>query len=438
MTGAMYAAVAGLRAHMSALNVIGQNISNVNTNAYKSTRYTFLEALYSTVRGGSNGSALLGGKNPAQMGYGSSIGTIDLDMSTKNYTPTGRAMDVMIDGDGFLLVGNKGMTFTNEEDLKGLFLTRLGNLDFDPNGYLVDGQGNVVYGFMSVENPEYRDAIDADKAATDPAAPEKITQLPEDLAAAFQAAPDKYYWDKDGQLVQIVSDGGNPAKYSTKVIDQYTPHPVLTEIRLPMAATGAETQPVLDANGQPVNPPQFTSLYKKGEAVYPKYDPITGTIVDATADADVSSARIEPDSISIDENTGRITCTAAGKAVVIGTIAIGRVTNPNGVTHVDGHYYQALEGAGRLSLNAIGSSVLPSTDPDSPFYDPNQTGALAGEIPIGTPGTTKLLSGGLESSGTDLATEVSNMIMIQRGYQANTRIVTVTDSMLEELVNMKR
>ena len=45
MTGAMYAAVSGLKAHMSALNVIGQNISNVNTNAYKATRYTFLEAL---------------------------------------------------------------------------------------------------------------------------------------------------------------------------------------------------------------------------------------------------------------------------------------------------------------------------------------------------------------------------------------------------------
>ena len=74
MTGAMYAAVSGLRAHMSALNVIGQNISNVNTNAYKATRYTFLEALYTTVRGGSNGSAQLGGKNPAQMGYGTSIG----------------------------------------------------------------------------------------------------------------------------------------------------------------------------------------------------------------------------------------------------------------------------------------------------------------------------------------------------------------------------
>jgi flagellar hook protein FlgE len=53
-------------------------------------------------------------------------------------------------------------------------------------------------------------------------------------------------------------------------------------------------------------------------------------------------------------------------------------------------------------------------------------------------GTTSLITGGLEASTTDLATEISEMITTQRGYQANTRIVTVTDSMLEELVNMKR
>ena len=109
------------------------------------------------------------------------------------------------------------------------------------------------------------------------------------------------------------------------------------------------------------------------------------------------------------------------------------------------HFFndQALEGAGEVSLNAVGGSVLNTDDPDSPFYEAPAQGAdpnpkVAGEIPVGTPGSTKFITGGLESSGTDLANEISNMITIQRGYQANTRIVTVTDSMLEELVNMKR
>ena len=431
MTGAMYAAVSGLRAHMSALNVIGQNISNVNTNAYKATRYTFLEALYTTVRGGSNGSAQLGGKNPAQMGYGTSIGTIDLDMSTKNYVPTGRATDVMIDGDGFLIVGNKGQTFTSTQDLKNMYLTRHGDLAFDNQGYLTDGMGNVVYGFMSVANPVYEKAFkdDAGNAITPP------TLTNADLVVGNVG---EFYLNADGELVTIVNKGtdANPA-LETKVIDQYTPHPVLTAIRLPKAGTGAFTQ----ADPNDSNGPK-TQLYSKGQPVYAHYDEQSGTIVDAQDDADVSG-RIEPDSVSIDENTGRITCIAGGKAVVIGTIAIAKVQNPNGVTHVNGRYYQALEGAGEVSCNAVGGSVLNTDDPDSPFYEePANPGdpvtKVSGEIPVGAPGSTKFITGGLESSGTDLANEISNMITIQRGYQANTRIVTVTDSMLEELVNMKR
>ena len=63
---------------------------------------------------------------------------------------------------------------------------------------------------------------------------------------------------------------------------------------------------------------------------------------------------------------------------------------------------------------------------------------LSTKAEIGSAGTTQLLTGGLEQSNVDLATEISEMITTQRGYQANTRIITVTDTMLEELVNMKR
>ena len=118
MTGAMYAAVSGLRSHMSALNVIGNNIANINTNAYKASRYVFNEELYTNVKTGSNGTLTTGGTNPAQIGYGTNVGAVDIDMSTKNYTPTGKPGDVTIDGDGFLLVGPKDLTFENNNDLK--------------------------------------------------------------------------------------------------------------------------------------------------------------------------------------------------------------------------------------------------------------------------------------------------------------------------------
>lgn len=440
MTGAMYAAVAGLKAHMSALNVIGQNISNVNTNAYKATRYTFLEALYTSVRGGSDGSNLLGGKNPAQVGYGSSIGTIDLDMSTKNYTPTGKATDIMIDGDGMLIVGDKGATFgeNGTNDLADMYLTRLGNLGFDPNGYLVDGQGQVVYGYLSVSNPMYEAAVaqgTADGAWQTPPAigisglptVKSRTEIPAGGTTAPGFTNNRFYVNDKGQVVQARlkdptgTDSASPDDYNFYVVDEFTQAPVLTAIRIPM-------------------------MNAEGNAAYPTWNKDTGTIEDA---ADING-RIVKDSVSIDENTGRITCTTeTGEAVVIGSIAIAKVENPNGLTHVDGHYYQALAGAGRVTLTSVGHSVKNASDVDSPFHynydpttgaqlpDPND-GLQPGEIGISSGGSTKLISNGLESSGTDLATEISNMIMIQRGYQANTRIVTVTDSMLEELVNMKR
>ena len=112
--------------------------------------------------------------------------------------------------------------------------------------------------------------------------------------------------------------------------------------------------------------------------------------------------------------------TSDEQLVVVGYLAIAKVTNPNGVTHVDGRYYQALEGAGDMRLTTINGVV---TSEDGSIGDAADTG---------------LITGGLESSGTDLATEITNMITVQRGYQANTRVITVTDSMLEELVNLKR
>ena len=106
MTGAMYAAIAGLKTHMSKMNVIGNNIANVNTAGYKSQRTVFKDAMYTMYRSGSDGTTTSGGRNPAQVGYGSQISTIDLNMSSGSYAP-GNAMDCMIDGDGFFLVGDK-------------------------------------------------------------------------------------------------------------------------------------------------------------------------------------------------------------------------------------------------------------------------------------------------------------------------------------------
>lgn len=364
MTGAMYAAISGLKSHMEKLNVIGNNIANVNTYGYKAARTTFKESLYTTLTSGSDGTASAGGVNPSQIGYGCSVGTIDLNMSTGNYVPTGRALDCMIDGSGFFLVGDKAGTGTEantlaETEPQNLLLTRVGNFTIDSQGYLTDGQGNVVYGFVTCSNAgESAGACDSD----DP-----------------------------GVSTQLVP------------------------IRLPLAAktpTDATTDPAA------------------GTAIFPGVKDGVNVYDDGTK---TDGSTIKVDSVSIDASTGKITAVnnADNSILVIGYIPLASVTNPSGVTHVDGPYYRAGDGAGACTVASIGDAL-------SGKYLNNAASTDDGAVQIFGTGSTKLITSGLESSGTDLATEISDMITTQRGYQANTRIITVTDSMLEELVNMKR
>ena len=93
MTGAMYAAIGGLKTHMNNLNVIGNNVANVNTAGYKTQRQIFQETIYTTYRSGSNGTASRGGVTPSQIGFGAQVGAIDLIMSPSTFNPTGADLD---------------------------------------------------------------------------------------------------------------------------------------------------------------------------------------------------------------------------------------------------------------------------------------------------------------------------------------------------------
>ena len=364
LTGAMSAAITGLKAHMDALNVVGNNVANVNTYGYKAGRVTFRESIYSTQSAGAAGTQATGGTNPRQTGYGTSVGTIDLDMATSSLESTGYNLDVAIQGDGFFLVGPKGAGGTDGinsmEEIKSLSFSKVGDFRFDADGFLVDGAGNVVYGFLTQNGT-------------------------------------------DGQTGTDPGSNTNPG-VSTDLVP----------IRLPYkdAATNEAVYVGVDDTGMNTNDAGMEAL--------------TNPAVDG---------KVTLENISIDEN-GCITGTNkdTGNPVVVGYVCLGTVANPNGLLHTDGPYYTAAEAAGDVRIFAPNSSVSGSlrngTIQVNGAVDPDT--ALAANSEVG------LMPGFLEASGTDLATEFSNMIIYQRGYQANTRIITVTDSMLEELVNIKR
>ncbi len=424
MTGSMYASVAGLKAHMQKLTVIGNNVANVNTQGYKKQRTVFRDSVYSMYSAGSNGSRSVGGMNPSQLGYGSMVGSIDLNMSSSSYNP-GNRMDCALVGDGFFLVGTKDTAnSTNPEDytdfsaenLKSLNLTRVGDFKIGPDNYLVDSKGNVVYGFMSTS--EVEEYVGADGK---PAKRQKVSD---------QLVPIRLpRWEKKVETV----NGEEKVSYII--------HYARTDI-------GPDGKPVEDAAGKPAN------KLVDDKPIYNTEDGGNQGGNQGDADATATDAEYEfaqLSSISIDSKTGCISgiSKADDKPIVIGYLAIGSVANPNGVTHIGNSYYKCQEGAGALSVSMLGGvqkdlgisqvngSMAPAgganpNDPaaDTPEYAP-------GTDVVGT-GATEMMVGFLEAPNVDLAEEIAELITTQRGYQANTRIITVTDSMLEELVNMKR
>ncbi len=321
MLRAMDSAVAGLRAHQNKMDVVGHNIANVNTDGFKAQTYTFKEAMYqtSTASTGNNGTA--GGVNAAQYGYGTLMGTIGMDMTAS--TPTYRGgFNASIDGEGFFLVMTTavkdGIDTTDPDALKAasFYYTRVGQFSVDSSGYVVDGNGNFVYGYQP----------------SDP-----ITG--------------KVETDKLNKLV--------PLRAPSKLPD-------------------------------------------------------TGTIKDVAFDYDPQNTDVEKlGNIQID-NTGKISASIEigekSQTIYLGTIGIATFQNPNGLAKVGNNYYVTNAG--------------------------DNTGAMGASIPGGL--TSTLMPGYIEASNVDLAKEFADMITTHRGFQANSKMITVSDEMLSDLVAMKR
>ena len=454
----MYAAIAGLKTHMQNMNVIGNNIANVNTYGYKASRAVFKTTLYTTLSGGSNGTLIMGGTNPSQIGYGSNVANVDIDVSSGNYAVTGIATDLMLDGDGFFLVGTKDLVqnFDGSIDdataFTSMTLTRVGDFQFRADGYLGKNDGNVVYGFLCTgilteemliadkEVGKYAGMKAGDAIFSDQLVPIRYPRM---------AAAHYYVLDENGKKIPKHDDPDDP-----ELVTGYE--------ELILGKDPAETAPTWAAANNDVTTTSIkwediydfeTGKLKEGisaegfDVVYPEERAdFDGHLYDAAySDALKGSVlqQAEFTGISVDPNTGIITATNydTQEVITIGCIAIGHVTNPNGVTNIGNNYYKAGPGTGRLTIGISGgnAAAMGITQINRSLQVPDENGnyEIIDQL-LAHSTNTKVISNGLEMSKTDLAQEISMMILTQRGYQANTRIITVTDSMLEELVNMKR
>lgn len=328
MLRAMDSAVSGLRAHQNKLDVIGHNIANVNTVGYKSQSYTFKDTMYQSANASTNGTASSGGVNAAQYGYGSLMGTISVDMTASTPTYVG-GFSATIDGNGFFVTkatkdGNiktTGLAANDTDAIKkaNYDYTRVGQFKVDSNGYIVDGNGNFVYGYRNTQ-------------ANDPTA------------------------TPNGQRD-------------------------LEALRIPQTVPGnAAGYPTFADDGNPANALECSSIKinKAGN-------------IEAT--------------LTYEENGEK-----KSGVFTIGTVAIVTFQNQEGLTKDGSNYYKASEN--------------------------DNTGTCSSDVPGSN--RASLMPGYLEASNVDMAVEFSEMIMAERGFQANSKIITVSDEILSDLINMKR
>lgn len=224
MLRSLLSGVAGLKTHQTKMDVIGNNIANVNTYGFKSSRTTFRDVYYQTLSSSTAASGNRGGNNPSQVGYGTSVASIDLLNTRSGFASTGNGMDAYIDGEGYFVVRNGA----GEEHL-----TQVGTFGFDGEGNLVDGNNNFVCG-NSVESLTGKASVggvDIDFGETN--------------GAALNGYTIKIAFDKDAANVGVEADTANKTITVTlQKDDTADPKVVPTADNLKSALQGSGPGPI--------------------------------------------------------------------------------------------------------------------------------------------------------------------------------------------------
>ena len=142
MMRSLFSGVSGLKNHQTRMDVIGNNISNVNTNGFKSSRVTFADTLNQTMTGAAAPNGTIGGTNPKQVGLGSAVSSIDLLFTDGSVQSTGKNTDLCLSGNGLFVISNGSQTY----------YTRNGAFEFDAEGnYTMPGSGMLVQGWTATD-----------------------------------------------------------------------------------------------------------------------------------------------------------------------------------------------------------------------------------------------------------------------------------------------
>jgi flagellar hook protein FlgE len=395
MLRSLFAGITGLRQHQTMMDVTGNNIANINTTGFKSSTTVFQDTLSQVLRGAGAPGEAAGGTNPAQVGLGVRLAAITNNFAQGSAQTTGRSTDLMIQGDGFFVVRNGG------ENL----YTRAGAFSFDTDGRLVTPEGAAVQGWSATNgaidlNSPVGDIVLPVGSVLPPVATSNVTftgNLPADAAVGTVVRSSIRVYDATGAAIPLdVTATLGAGGVWTLASSAGTLSPATLSFT-GSGATPSATSVTFTAPGG-----QVIALDTSKLTGFAGQNSMTATGQNGSSVGTLQAFTMSPDGVLVGVFSN-------GLKSPLAQIALANFNNPTGLEKVGGSMYRTTVNSGNEQLGLAG-----------------------------TAGRGLLSSGQLEMSNVDLAAEFTNLIVAQRGFQANSRVITTSDQILEDLVNIKR
>ena len=417
MIGAFFSGISGLMAMSQAINVVGNNIANVNTVGYKGSRTTFADMLYQSIASSAG---------TTQVGRGVALATVDTIFSQGSFESTSQATDLAIGGEGFFIV--------RVPDSGRLYYTRAGQFRFDKNGNLVNPLGYVLQGKKMDPITGTATGVDTDIVISmEPSQPQQTSNIgiavnlqSDDTVPAQSFDPEEASSYNYSTSITIYDSLGQPhvvTVYFVKTADNEWDWHVCddsgqevgdghlvfnTNGLLIPDSSDWQADLTFDFSSQGASNDQAITLSFMSESggwrttQYPIASKTNFQTQDGYPPGVLMNVTVSPDgTISGHYSNGQI--------LSLYQITLARFNNPSGLVREGGNLF---------------SETLESGVP--------YTGAP------GEGGLGQINANSLEMANVDLATEFVKMIIAQRGFQANARVITTSDEVLQELMNLKR
>jgi len=442
MMRSLFSGVAGLKTHQTRMDVIGNNIANVNTTAYKSQSMTFSDLMYQTTQAasGANPTTGVGGVNARQIGLGAKTSAIKTAITQQGASQTTNdPFDIMITGDAFFVVSNGSENFFTRDG--SFYVDGAGNLAMTSTGYNVMGWQSDDQGQIKKDTVTPLRIMSA----------QNMTYPPEATTAAELAGI------IDSKDTDLTSGSGKIVTFDfyDNLGYKYTARFTLTGPTVEGSGDAATNnftlrcESVLDSKGEVV---AGDAQVAGGAEATLKFSASTGLLTEpqtiefnptALGSSFTQNINIDLSGLTNFNNNGScsLACTRGDKDGLYSGRMIGEMSGIS-VTK-DGRIYAAYDNGMSKCLGQISSASFANASGlekagDNLYRASQNSGEFDGIGEDITVGGGYMNSGVLEMSNVDLSSEFTEMITTQRGFQANSRIITVSDTLLEELTNLKR